>query len=101
MTKAILIIFFSLLVCNVGFAECIEGDCRNGQGTYTFAIGDKYVGEFRKGKQHGQGTYTWAGGNEYVGEWRNNKRNGQGTYTGTDGTVEKGIWENGKLVEPN
>ena len=62
-----------------GVAEkkCIEGDCRNGNGTYTFANGDKYVGEFKDGKYHGQGTYTKS-----------------------DGTVEKGIWENGKLVEP-
>ena len=57
--------------------KCIEGDCRNGNGTYTFANGDKYVGEFKDGKYHGQGTYTKS-----------------------DGTVEKGIWENGKLVEP-
>ena len=31
------------------------------------------------------GTYTWANGNKYVGEWQNNKRNGQGTYTWANG----------------
>ena len=64
--------------CNVGFAECIKGDCINGHGTFTYASGDEYVGEWRDGKRNGQGTLIWA-----------------------DGTVEKGIWENGKFVEPN
>ena len=31
-------------------------------GTYTFASGDKYVGEFKDGVRHGQGTYTYANG---------------------------------------
>ena len=66
------------MFCNVGFAECIKGDCNNGYGTYTWADGDKYVGEYKDGNQHGQGTYTQA-----------------------DGTVDKGIWESGELVKPN
>jgi len=109
--------------CNVGFAECIEGDCINGYGTYTLD-GSKYVGEFKDGLEHGQGTLTWksggkyvggwkdgefhgqgtftfADGDKYVGEFKDSSRNGQGTYTYVDGTVEKGIWENGELVEPN
>ena len=56
-------------------SECIEGDCINGYGTYTWSDGDKYVGEYKDGKMHGQGTYTR-----------------------TDGTIKNGIWENGKLV---
>ncbi|SVD40958.1 uncharacterized protein METZ01_LOCUS393812, partial [marine metagenome] len=44
------------------FAACIEGNCVNDQGTYTFADGDKYVGEYKDGKYHGQGTYTYADG---------------------------------------
>ena len=62
--------------CNVGFTECIEGDCDNGYGTYTFANGDKYIGEYKDGEIHGQGTLTYA-----------------------DGRVEKGIWENGQWVK--
>jgi hypothetical protein len=78
MKKLFIYLFLGLMWCNVGFAECIEGDCTNGQGTFTYVDGSKYVGEFIDGKQHGQGTYT-----------------------GTDGTVEKGIWKDGELVEPN
>ena len=42
-----------LFYCNVGFAECIKGDCNNGYGIYTWADGDKYVGEHKDGKEHG------------------------------------------------
>jgi hypothetical protein len=55
--------------------ECVEGDCRNGFGTYTWFYGDKYVGEFKDGNRTGQGTYTWV-----------------------DGTIEAGIWENDEYL---
>ena len=99
--KLSLYIFLVLMVCNVGFAECIKGNCINGYGTYTFESGSKYVGEFKDGNWHGRGTYTWASGSKYVGEFKDGKRHGQGTFTWADGRVEKGIWKNDELVEPN
>ena len=78
MKKLSLYVFLSLLWCNVSFAECIKGDCNNGYGTYTYANGSKYVGEWKDGKENGQGTYTFA-----------------------NGTVDKGIWKNNQLIEPN
>ena len=59
------------------------------------------MGELRDGKMLGQGTFTWANGDTYVGEFLDSNRNGQGTKTDADGTVKKGIWKDGKLVEPN
>jgi len=50
--------------------RCIKGDCHNGQGTMTWANGDKYVGEFKNNLPNGQGTYTFAGGKKIVGEWK-------------------------------
>jgi len=51
MKKLFLYVFLVLMFCNVGFAECIEGDCDNGYGTYTWTSGEfagsKYVGEFK------------------------------------------------------
>ena len=91
--------FLVLLWCNTGFAECIKGDCNNGYGTYTYANGNKYVGEYKNGKIYGQGTYTWTNGNKYVGEFKDAKRNGLGTYIFANGTVDKGIWKNNKLIE--
>jgi hypothetical protein len=76
MKKLSLYIFLVLMWCNVGFAECIKGDCSNGYGTFTWSDGSKYVGEHKDGKQHGHGTLTYA-----------------------DGRVEKGIWKNGQLPE--
>ena len=62
MKKLSLYVFLGLMFCNVGFAECIKGDCINGYGTYTYANGSKYVGEWKDGKENGQGTYTFANG---------------------------------------
>ena len=78
MKKISLYVFLGLLWCNVGFAECIEGDCNNGYGTF-----------------------TWTSGNKYVGKWKDGNRHGQGISTAADGTVYKGIWKNGELVELN
>ena len=111
MKKLLGILVLGLLWCNVGFTECIKGDCINGYGTYTLTsginAGSKYVGEWKDDKENGQGTYTWVSGNtwlngnKYVGEFKDEKRNGQGTYTFANGTVDKGIWKNNKLIEPN
>jgi type 1 fimbria pilin len=68
----------------------------NCQGTYTWANGDKYVGEFREGKQHGQGTYTYVSGNKYVGEHRDGKAHGQGTATYANGDKYVGEHRDGK-----
>ena len=41
----------------------------DGQGTYTYADGSKYVGQFKRGeRQHG--THTQANGDSYSGQWR-------------------------------
>ena len=60
-------------------------DRKNGQGTYTYANGDKYVGEWTDGLPNGQGTYSLSDGRKYVGEFRDDKRHGQGTFTYANG----------------
>ncbi|MDB4046453.1 trypsin-like peptidase domain-containing protein, partial [Amylibacter sp.] len=67
------------------------------QGTYTWADGNKYVGEYKDGRINGQGTFTWASGNKYVGEWQNERLSGQGTYTFIDGRKYVGNFKNHKL----
>ena len=39
----------------------------HGQGTYTFASGERYVGEYKDDKRNGNGTHTFANGNRYEG----------------------------------
>ena len=85
MKKLSLYIFLVLMWCNVGFAECIKGDCDNGYGTATWADGSKYVGEHKDGFPNGQGTFTYADGDKYTGEFKDGKYNGLGTYTYASG----------------
>ena len=70
----------------------------NGQGSYYWKDGRKYVGQWKNDDKHGQGTFTWPRGNKYMGQWKNDKQHGQGTMTYTSGKIEKGIWENGKFM---
>ena len=58
-------------------------------GTYTYADGDKYVGEWKDDKYHGQGTYTSPSGGKYVGEWKDGEYipdicEGMGLVKGTE-----------------
>ena len=59
-----------------------------------------YTGETNsKGEPHGQGTYTYANGRTYSGEFKDGDYNGQGTYKYADGTVAyTGEFKVGKLV---
>ena len=70
----------------------------NGQGTYTWSNGDKYVGEWKDGKENGQGTITKTyrdGKFIYVGEWKDAKKHGQGTMTYPGGEKCEGEWVKG------
>ena len=67
----------------------------HGKGTYTFANGTKYIGEYKDDKRHGQGTWTHADGSTYVGQFMDGQYNGLGKYTLANGTVgHDGEWEN-------
>jgi hypothetical protein len=75
--KIFYIIFFSLFLTGSAYAEtegCKQGNCVNGQGTYTWPDGTKYVGEWKDDKFHGQGTLTFADGEKYIGEFKDGKK---------------------------
>jgi len=49
--------------------------------------------------RHGQGTYTTADGQKYVGEFKDDKRNGQGIFYSANGSIkESGIYKDSVLV---
>jgi len=47
----------------------------------------------------GQGTYTYANGDKYVGGMKNGLFHGYGTVTHFNGTITKGIFKGGELIE--
>jgi S1-C subfamily serine protease len=77
--------------------DCPKNTWHNCFGTFNYANGKIYVGEFKDGRRNGQGTYYYDEGAYYVGEFKNGKFNGQGTTYFTDGKVEVGIWKDGNL----
>jgi len=80
--------------------DVLEGEWLNGrlhgEGTHTFANGEKYVGEFTYGKFQGEGTYTYPNGIKYVGGYKDGKRHGQGTLTSPNGVKYVGDYKDGK-----
>ena len=85
--KRLLILSILCLLSTQSWSEegCI-GNCVNGYGTYTYAIGSKYVGEWGNGKRHGQGVRAYADGSKFVGKYKNGKR-WSGTEYNVDGKV--------------
>lgn len=67
------------------------------QGTFKWADGSAYIGEWSKGKGHGRGYYRWPDGAKYEGGWANGKRSGYGTYTYPDGRMLVFRWRNDKI----
>jgi hypothetical protein len=78
---------------------CIEGDCKNGYGTFISSDGDKYVGNWKDGSKNGYGTETYSldGSEKYVGNWKNGFYSGYGTYTWSDGSKHVGKWKSGSM----
>jgi TPR repeat protein len=61
--------------------SCI-GDCINGHGSFTYANGDKYVGEWKNGKREGKGAYTFSNGLVINRVWKDDKEVKDGYYKG-------------------
>ena len=91
------VLIFILIFTTDVMANCIKGDCEDGQGTFAWSDGKKYVGEFKEGKRKGQGTFTWPSGTKYVGEFKNGKMNGKGILTSPDGKKYAGEFKNNKF----
>jgi hypothetical protein len=88
------------LISGSSFAQqtgCVMGNCVNGKGTYHWANGNRYEGDFVDGKLSGKGTYYWADGRRYEGDYVDSKRNGKGTYYWADGDRYEGDYVDGKF----
>ena len=72
-------------------------DGKQHHGTYIHSDGDKYVGEFKDDNKNGYGTYIYSNGNKYVGEWKDGITTGPGSFKFSDGTKYVGEWKNDNL----
>jgi hypothetical protein len=70
-----------------------------GSGTFRYANGDFYVGEWYAGKREGHGAYQDSEGNVYEGEWKADEMEGRGTIRSrsADGAaIYEGEWKAGQ-----
>ena len=74
----------------------VTGKLRNGNGVYTYYVGDMYAGEFRKNKMNGRGDYHFADSSSYVGMFKDDQFHGPGTWK-TKELELRGNFENGLL----
>jgi len=93
----LLALYFSVAYAYPAMGGCIKGYCTNGQGTYTYADGSVYAGQWKNDKFNGQGTFTYSDGSVYIGHWENSQRNGQGTFTRPSGSKYQGQWKNDRF----
>ena len=49
-------------------------------GTYYYANGDRYEGDWVNNNKSGSGTFVYSTGDRYEGEWKNGEKNGKGIY---------------------
>lgn len=78
------------------FSQCIQGDCFNGEGIYTYQDGSMYEGTFAKGLTHGFGAWCFPNGDKYVGEFKENYQHGSGVVYHVNGDQTVGEWINGE-----
>ena len=61
--------------------------------------GGRYEGEVDQyGYRHGKGVFSYADGQRYVGEFSRGNYQGHGMRTYADGRVESGKWEKNKFL---
>ena len=72
------------------YAECIEGNCINGQGSLTYVNGDIHIGTFVDSKKSGVGTFTSKEKKE-IGQWKNNKLYNGFIYHSTNWRLDREI----------
>lgn len=78
-------------------AQCVEGNCYEGNGTFRFENGDVYKGLWKKGLCDGYGVYDFVNGDVYKGNFKEGKMDGRGTYVYSNGDKYIGTWKEAKM----
>jgi hypothetical protein len=90
MKKSILILAL-LSICFIAKAQCLSGNCENGNGIMNYSDG-KYEGNYVNKLKEGKGTMIWKNGETYTGDFKNNLFNGNGKYSWPQGIIYEGEW---------
>ena len=98
-----LLLFITLLFNGPLFlyAQCVEGNCKDGFGVKTFQDGSRYMGAFIQGNRQGIGICFWKNGSRFFGEWKLDKPEGVGVFINAQSLKQQGLWKKGKLFEEN
>lgn len=70
----------------------------SGYGKMEMPDGSRYEGGYERDMKHGEGTFTWADGRVYQGQWRAGKQDGAGVLIDTNGRQTKGHWRMGERL---
>ena len=105
MKKLLIIVVLGLFWSNLALAKCIQGDCKNGKGTWQYKkLPVKYIGEFRNGMAHGKAIveFTDVAELKYVGEFKDSHTYGPGTLTYVESSDKKKyVGEVNDIFEPH
>jgi hypothetical protein len=99
MMKYLTLVFGLICFVHLAQAQCVSGDCQNGEGAMILAGGAKYFGEFKNGEITGEGACYYEDGSVYQGQWLRGEPNGTGVKIFPDGTRKEGKWRRGQLIE--
>jgi hypothetical protein len=73
-------------------AQCIKGNCKDGDGEMLYPDKTRFVGSFEGGKRK-KGIFYYNTGDKYDGSFTNNARHGYGIYSYKTGEEFVGIYE--------
>ena len=93
--KKIILSFSFLFFLNTSFAQCLSGNCENGQGEKLYPDGSKFSGYF-KNSQKLAGAYHYPNGDLYEGRFVKNLRSGMARYSYAIGDTFTGEYLNDK-----
>ncbi|KAI9143913.1 hypothetical protein BKA69DRAFT_1059733 [Paraphysoderma sedebokerense] len=71
---------------------------RTSKDASTNPVMNRYKGAFLEGRRHGMGTFYYANGAIYTGEWEDNMKHGSGYYITENGREYFGDWKLDKVV---
>ncbi len=99
MYNRLLISLLGVLLTHIVSAQCTQGDCQNGKGTFIYPSGAKYIGDFKNGEVHGVGVCYYTDGSKYSGEWKHRYPEGTGVKTYANGQKRAGKWLKGQPID--